>query len=375
MKKSILLIFIIFSLTSVALDYKDFGKLPFFSNVTISPDGEKIAALANIDGMPYIVVTEFGSTNFNPIASLKNEYDRLEWIEWANNKKIIFQTSKAEKVRERTFRVYDLNTIDSDGSNFKIIENKSIYKDKQNSNISKYESISLVDILENEENKILVSNYDPRERAVAIFEVNLKNNRFKKIESPFTDSDGDRVTNFIVSEGKIQFADFYDSDEGIAKIFYRPNKDDSWTEIYRANTEDLATDNFYVGGVDKKDGNLFVYSNFDSNFSYISKFDVETGKLSKPIYSKKDHEIASLEVEDGEIKMVCYERFTRECDFFDPEEKGIIKALKKSFPDHYINISSYSKDFSRFIATIRNASSPAKYFALSRSILNSFFIT
>ena len=229
MKKSFLLIFIIFSLTSAALDYKDFGKLPFFSNVTISPDGEKIAALANIEGMPYIVVTEFGSTNFNPIASLKNEYDRLEWIEWANNKKIIFQTSKAEKVRERTFRVYELSTIDSDGSNFKIIENNSIYKDKQNSNISKYESISLVDILEDEENKILVSNYDPRERAVAIFEVNLKNNRFKKIESPFTDSDGDRVTNFIVSEGKIQFADFYDSDEGIAKIFYRPNKDDSWT--------------------------------------------------------------------------------------------------------------------------------------------------
>ena len=64
---------------------------------------------------------------------------------------------------------------------FKIIENKSIYKDKQNSNISKYESISLVDILEDEENKILVSNYDPRERAVAIFEVNLKNNSLKKL--------------------------------------------------------------------------------------------------------------------------------------------------------------------------------------------------
>ena len=75
MKKSILFIFIIFSLTSVSLDYKDFGKLPFFSNVTISPDGEKIAALANIEGKPYIVVTGFGSTNFNPIASLKNEYD------------------------------------------------------------------------------------------------------------------------------------------------------------------------------------------------------------------------------------------------------------------------------------------------------------
>ena len=99
----------------------------------------------------------------------------------------------------------------------------------------------------------MVSNYDPRERAVAIFEVNLKNNRFKKIESPFTDSDGDRVTNFIVSKGEIQFADFYDSDEGVAKIFYRPKKDDSWTEIYRATTEALATDNFYVGVVDKKD--------------------------------------------------------------------------------------------------------------------------
>ena len=90
--------------------------------MTISPDGEKIAALANIEGKPYIVVTEFGSTNFNPIASLKNEYDRLEWIEWANNKKIIFQTSKAEKARERTFRVYDLNTIDSDGSILKLLK-------------------------------------------------------------------------------------------------------------------------------------------------------------------------------------------------------------------------------------------------------------
>ena len=97
-----LIIFIIFSLTSVALDYKDFGKLPFFSNVTISPDGEKIAALANIEGKPYIVVTEFGSTNFNPIASLKNEYDRLEWIEWANNKKLSFKQVKRKREKERS---------------------------------------------------------------------------------------------------------------------------------------------------------------------------------------------------------------------------------------------------------------------------------
>ena len=97
MKKSFLLIFIIFSLTSAALDYKDFGKLPFFSNVTISPDGEKIAALANIDGMPYIVVTEFGSTNFNPIASLKNEYDRLEWIEWLIIRRLFFKQVKQKR--------------------------------------------------------------------------------------------------------------------------------------------------------------------------------------------------------------------------------------------------------------------------------------
>ena len=49
MKKSILLISIIFSLTSVALNYKDFGKLPFFSNVTISPDGEKIMVINRMD--------------------------------------------------------------------------------------------------------------------------------------------------------------------------------------------------------------------------------------------------------------------------------------------------------------------------------------
>ncbi len=78
MNKSILLIAIIFSLTSLSLDYKDFGRLPLFSNVTISPDGERIAALANIEGKPYIVVTEFGSSNFNQIASLKNKYDRLD---------------------------------------------------------------------------------------------------------------------------------------------------------------------------------------------------------------------------------------------------------------------------------------------------------
>ena len=375
MKNLILFISIIFSLHSFTLDYKDFGKLPFFSNVTISPDGKKIAALANIESKPYIVVTDFGSTNFNPIASLKNEYDRLEWIEWANNEKIIFQSSKAEKARERIFRVYDLNTIDSNGSNFKIIENKSIYKDKQNSYISKYESISLVDILEDDENKILVSNYDPRERAVAIFEVNLKNNRFKKIESPFIDSDGDRITNFIVSEGKIQFADFYDSDEGVAKVFYRPKKEDNWTEIYRASTEDLATDDFYIGGIDRRDGNLFIYSNFDSNHSYISKFNVDTGQLSDPIYSREDHEIVAFEVEDGEIKMVCYERFSRDCDLFDPEEKAIVRSLEKSFPGHYVNISSYSKDFSRFIATIRNSNSPAKYFAFDKNNGKSFFIS
>ena len=121
-----------------------------------------------------------------------------------------------------------------------------------------------------------------------------------------------------------------------------------------------------------KEKSNFIYSNFNSNFSYISKFNVETGKLSDPIYQKKDHEIVVLEVEEGDIKMVCYEKFTRECDLFDPEENGIIKALKKSFPDHYINISSYSKDFSRFIATIRNSNSPAKYFGFDKVTGKSF---
>ena len=73
--------------------------------------------------------------------------------------------------------------------------------------------------------------------------------------------------------------------------------------------------------------------------------------------------------------MVCYERFTRECDLFDPEENGIIKSLKKSFPGHYINISSYSKDFSRFIATIRNSNSPGKYFGFDKKTGKSFFIS
>ena len=103
-----------------------FGALPMLKNAQLSPDGSKVAALGVQKGRPVLVVTEFGTQKFETVARLKNDFDRLDWLEWANNDRLIFGSSSPLLIQGRAVRVQMLGSMNADGSDFKILENKAL---------------------------------------------------------------------------------------------------------------------------------------------------------------------------------------------------------------------------------------------------------
>src|SRR5258705_11114812 len=92
-----------------------FFKLPQFTLMTISPDGEHIAALAPVNGRQNIVLLNAtGKRTAVPVTGLGQK--DVIWVQWLNSKRLVFQTgTRAARVEDS--RGGGLFAIDRDASN------------------------------------------------------------------------------------------------------------------------------------------------------------------------------------------------------------------------------------------------------------------
>lgn len=345
-----------------------YGNLPFLSNLSLSPDGEKIAAKTYIQGKPVIIsMNLLNQPTFEPIASLKREDDRVDLITWADDQKILVQTSTAQKARDRTYRSSELFVLDLNGKDFKQIENKSALKKKQNRDILELESLYIFDLLVDDPDHILVSNFDPRENGNAIFKVNLNNLRFEKFESSFQDIEGNRVSNFFAENGIIRYATFYDSIEGTQKVYFRNKKDDDWENIFSFSANEISEDDINIIGLDKNDKNLLIHTNLNSNYKYITKFDPVTKKLKDPIIFQKDSDLSTIDFYENELRSYCFEKFEEKCIYIKPLYTKIMSSLRGIFKKEHIRFVDISKDESKIIFATSYFNSPTQYYYFDSS--------
>src|SRR5690606_35221016 len=95
------------------LSTEDFTSLPIITEPEVSPVGSRIAAMVRNDAGYYdLMVTPFDKVDFVKVASLVKAYDRVEWIEWANNDRLLVAASKPANVSRFHFRVPKLYSID-----------------------------------------------------------------------------------------------------------------------------------------------------------------------------------------------------------------------------------------------------------------------
>src|SRR5215831_3667962 len=99
---------------------EDFFKLPQYSSMVISPDGQHIAALAPVNGRQNLVVLDLEHRKGVPVTQMDNK-DIVE-VFWLNDKRIMVRTGR-RGTRQDDLRGGAMYAVDWDGTNDrKVIE-------------------------------------------------------------------------------------------------------------------------------------------------------------------------------------------------------------------------------------------------------------
>ncbi|MEC9319287.1 MAG: hypothetical protein VYD08_05325, partial [Pseudomonadota bacterium] len=155
-----------------------YAHLPMVAQPSISPDGKHVAVLvANGDGYN-VAVSQFGKSDLVTVVELKEGEARIDWIEWANNERLLVSASYVELIAGRRFKIGRLYAVNYDGSDLVEIKQRaskddSLSRFRDNANVLSY--------LEEDPKHIILQGYNDRENYPVAYKVNIYENAFEKL--------------------------------------------------------------------------------------------------------------------------------------------------------------------------------------------------
>ena len=319
---------------------------PVISSVSVSPDGNRLAALTLVDvnDAPKITVWDTRDLSKAPVTFAPKSTKAMQ-VGWLSNDRLFvvgrqkfdyrFGGTVTRWFRDRAY------IVDAEGKRFReVLSNKESI------------GVSLFDSLPNQENKILVSVTNT-EFAQDIYEVNLKNFLSKRIfrgatgESFFGDHEGTiRGRSKIVGRG----------DEARIEFAYRNPNTNQWEEhhaLYAGKREGMQP-----VGFDPDGRTVYMVDNTGRDLSVIRPYDLLTRELGAPIFDEGAVEattvLQSNQPEDfGEIIGYAGQGVGPYREYISDEWARIQRRIDDALPAQTNNtISSISRDFS--IAVVRS---------------------
>ena len=337
-----------------------FSSLPIVKDVSVSPDGAHMVGVFNVDGKVVVMTSAFGSKETTPIVSLKNPADRIESVDWANNKRLLVTASIPNAVSGSVFRIRVTYAVNLDGSDMLIIENNSASKKNEATWIRRYTSDSIVNTLADDDDHVIVSSYDERDNGYALYKVDINNSRFEKIES----GAGDRYGFVTNRAGQAVFSLTQDKDDDFFAIHFKKPGTTEWKEIKKLK---LAGDvEFSPIAIDGD--NLFVITDINSDYSYIARFDTKTGEVSAPLYQEQGYDISTVLLDENE-QLIGYlsEREYSKKVYISEEHKAKAAKIDALLKGRENYITSSSNDLSKVVIYSVTDHSPARFYTIDFS--------
>ncbi len=134
--------------------------------------------MLNANDGPSVVVSEFGSQDLQAVVKLKEAEDRIEWVRWASDDRILISASYSEHAQGERFRMRRLFSIDRTGKGLQEIKRKTARNPLDRARW--WDTDTVLSILPEEPGFILMQLYDDQDDAVAVFKVDVNKNQFDK---------------------------------------------------------------------------------------------------------------------------------------------------------------------------------------------------
>ena len=361
------------TLVAKTIPLEEWAKRADVRNVTLSPNGEKLAMLRimTTEGMPVLEVYDANDLSKRPF---RMDSDPMEIVAyyWATDDKIVFETRQKvrDKIDDFNQGVYEFSggilTLDRDPKKSAWKKLNSIGRGGITSTLPKYPS------------NIIISGYPRNSRGTVTsrsriyYNYNIKTGRKKVITRESENLFGIRFDE----DANPRFAFSYDGASNSQEYLYRGKDDSDWEIIYTLNRAEF--EEFFIAGFDPENpDNLLVIAHNGNDKRGLWSFDPKEKKFKELIYRRSDGDVlrtvfhSNRFTNSGDITAVSYfDGRELSYQWFNGEEKAIYDQLKSIIPyADRIGISSRSRDGNSLIISNRGPRDPGTYYLVKNGEL------
>lgn len=344
------------------------------SNVTVSPDAERVAMLKIIgrDGDPILHVYDADDMDGDAFV-VDSDPMEIRSYQWVSDNHILMVLR--QKVRDKI-----------EGQNQGVYEERITILDLED---KKFESFDMPmpvveNVLPNEPSKIIVSMQPGFDDDPGLREA-FRPRAYYKV-------DLERGTRELLIRGKLsmgqiefdpdgnpQFARGYDAGDREYVFYYRKKGSKRWEDIYRVSVDDFRIwmEDHIIAMDPAVPGNVLMKTfNGDDKLGLWS-FNTENKQYDELLYRRSDVDVYGVRYhsnswrEPDRVVAVSYFKDNFHYEYFDEVEGGAYHQLEELIPNaHYVSITSRSRDGNSLVARNLGPKDPGTYYLLHNGEFN-----
>jgi dipeptidyl aminopeptidase/acylaminoacyl peptidase len=330
---------------------------PRFNQLTISPDGRTIAALAPVAGRQNLVVLDAASKKPTPVTGF-NTRDVVE-MAWVNSKRVLVRSGSLA-TREADYRGGALYAIDIDGSDGRMVSEGG--DDEQSSSGARLVGrlLAIVRMLPGETDDFIAQEVvvtADGNSAGDVFRVNSRTGRRTSIG--FGKPDAGQIESWVVDDKGVARVQTV-HDKGMVRIHYRAGPDAAWQKLDEFPENRPAWHALAIGDDDKS---LLVADQRSRDKAAIVRYDPATKSFGEVVAEHPQVDLNDLIVFRGHPYGVHYEADRGGSAYFDEGLARLQDIVDRALPKT-VNRLSWSADRSRVIVAAHSDVIPGSFYLL-----------
>ncbi|MEM8816305.1 MAG: S9 family peptidase [Pseudomonadota bacterium] len=343
---------------------ENFAALPDFRYVRLSPDGSRVAAIANIVRDEFkgkvLLQKELSTGERTLLMSLPDGDFKMNWIRWASNEKLLVSFRTRESQLGTPFTSTRMLVIDVDSKeSASVISKAALHRADR---LPQFQD-RVVDLMPDDDEHILLQADLQGPNKHGVYRVNLNTGRLKIIRRG-----REGVYSWLTDRQHRVRVGIYE--DGTTRRVYEQDVDGkNWRMLweYEALSEDSVRPMGFAA-----DPDILYISAYHEGRQAVFRVNLADPALQKElvfaddkldvsgslIYSPRSRDVVGIRTGIGGA----YE-------FWSEEHKSLVDAVNRALPDYYNGIVSLSEDEQRLVFFSENDTDAGVYYLLDRSVM------
>jgi dipeptidyl aminopeptidase/acylaminoacyl peptidase len=348
-----------------------------FSQVTISPDGSRVAArhIGENYEMNLLLVDADSLVESNtPNVSMLTSFETggVADYMWKNSERLLFR-GQAD-IREEGAsggNFVAAYSIGIDGSQPRTFltrycqtagaRGQGCYTVNENRDYVAFNYQSILDRQGDDDQYVILSmNPSMASPYADVFRLDTRSGRINKVE----DSPGTFMQWFADSNHQRRAAVSHVRGSLMMQLMYRETEDDEWRSVYEFEAQEAQ-----VFGFDTDNQHIIILSRRDTDKFSVYRLNPDTGQTGDPIISDPIYDIETIRFtgnrdQQRSIAWAETRGDTPRKYFMNEEIQGVQETIDYYFPDTINDLVSWDDDRNRFIVHAWNDRQPGRYYLL-----------